>query len=496
MDSSKIISLEDFTKQSNRYPSEEEALKSAIDLCKLIDFQNGNYPLLNPRNIYIENDVRWVTAHPPVTSDSTEALFRLGAVLHYFLTRNPFQISHFLDGPPPVRERNPQISVRLEGIVSRLLQTVRSQRYSNVSELRQDLERLQKELQGDLQTHWPCFKGSGARTNHLSAPEFNAKGKTLKELWRAPLGEIWASPLLAGESVFIGSGDGNFYSVDAASGKIIWKIPTGGRVESTACIFKNVAYIGNDLGSFYAINLKNGSILWKKSLGEYVRSSAFCDGKNVYVGSINPTRKSGMLWALASETGAVTWKKMMGPVFSSPAVDHDDVVVGSDDEMLYCFSASGTEKWRITLSGKIRSTPALGRDSLYIGGFGGTFYKIKRTSGEIIWQNPDSGSMYSSPALTRGLVVSGNNAGALLFFHLQGGKKKAEYATGGPVTASPLLVNQFILAGSNDGHFYILDSQGELVCSFDASSPINSSAAYHENHIYVGSDKGLHALSV
>jgi hypothetical protein len=83
-----------------------------------------------------------------------------------------------------------------------------------------------------------------------------------------------------------------------------------------------------------------------------------------------------------------------------------------------------------------------------------------------------------------------------LSFHLNSGKKKAEFATGGPVTSSPLIVNQFILTGSNDGHFYLLDSQSQVVASFQAHSPINSSAAYYKNRIYVGSDKGLHALSL
>jgi outer membrane protein assembly factor BamB len=103
--------------------------------------------------------------------------------------------------------------------------------------------------------------------------------------------------------------------------------------------------------------------------------------------------------------------------------------------------------------------------------------------------------MYSSPAVGKGLVVAGNNAGAVQYFQVNGGKLKGSFSTGGPVTASPLLINQNALIGSNDGRFYILDPSGKPACSFDARAPINSSACFHQDTIYFGSDQGLQALS-
>ena len=495
MDSSKIISLEDYIRKENRYPSEQEALGWALQLCDLLVDPSGGFRMLSPKNVYVENGNQWSTAHPPLTSDESEALFRVGSVLHFLLTRNPFRISHYLDGPPSVRERNPQISVRLESIVMKSLQNVRSLRYSTVLELKEDLTQLQKEQTGDWTVHWPGFKGNGARTNQVNDSTFQPEGKTLKEVWKAPIGDIWSSAVMAGEYLFVGTGNGNFYSIDCGTGKIIWKLSLGARIESTACIDGNVAYLGNDLGAFYAINIRNGSILWKKNLGEYVRSSAFVDDSRVYAGSINPTQKTGFLWCLNRESGSVIWKKGMAPVFSSPVVDRNEIIVGSDDERLYCFNSAGTEKWRLALAGKIRSTPFSIRDFIYVGGFGGTFYKIRRSTGEIVWENPEANPMYSSPAYGRSFVVVGSNSGMVSFFQQATGKKSAEFATGGPVTASPLVVNQYVLVGANDGIFYVLDSGGKQICSFDAKAPMNSTACYHNSMIYVGSDQGLHALS-
>src|SRR6185369_5564046 len=134
----------DFIRKENRYPSEDEALGWAMQLCELLEDPGNGFRVLSPKNIYVENGNHWSTAHPPITSDVSEALFRLGALLHFLTTRSPFQISHYLDGPPAVRERNPQISVRFESMIVKLLQNVRSLRYSNFQELKDDLSQLQK----------------------------------------------------------------------------------------------------------------------------------------------------------------------------------------------------------------------------------------------------------------------------------------------------------------------------------------------------------------
>ncbi|MCI0605190.1 PQQ-binding-like beta-propeller repeat protein [bacterium] len=495
MDSSKIISLEDFIRKENRYPSEEEALIWALQLCDIMEDSAGGFRMLSPKNVYVENGNRWSTAHPPLTDDVSEALFRFGALLHFLLTRNPFRISHYLDGPPAVRERNPQISVRFESIIVKLLQNVRSLRYSSVPEFKEDLNQLQRELKGDWTVHWYGFKANGARTNHVNDASFQPAGKTLKEVWKADIGDVWGSAVVAGEYLFVGSGDGNFYSIDSQTGKIIWKLGLGARIESTACIDCKTAYIGNDFGAFHAINIRNGSMLWKRNLGEYIRSSAYYDDSFVYVGSINPAQKTGFLWCLNRENGSVVWKKGMGPVFSSPVVDRNEIILGSDDEKLYCLSIQGAEKWKLSLSGKIRSTALSIRDFVYIGSFGAVFYKIRRSTGEIVWENRDAGAMYSSPAYGRSFICVGGNSGAVSFYQQATGKKSAEFATGGPVTATPLIVNQFALVGSNDGIFYILDSGGNAICAFDAKAPMNSTACYHNSMIYVGSDNGFRALS-
>lgn len=496
MDSSKIISLEDYIKKENRYPGEEEALEWAIQVCDLLESAPGDYCLLDSKNIYLENGNRWTTANPPHSTDASEALFRAGAILHFALTRAPFRISHHLDGPPSIRAVNPQISVRFEAVLLKLLQTVRALRYATVADLREDLEKLKKELSGDWTPYWSCFKGNNARTNSRTDATFQPKGKTLKEVWKAPIGEVWASPVMAGEYLFVGSSDGSFYSIDSNTGKVVWKLDLGARIESTPCLYENVAYLGNDLGNVYAINIKNGAILWKKALGDYVRSSACCDGNALYVGSISPTRKTGALWALSPQNGAVLWKKNLGPVFSSPLLDKGDIYVGSDDEYFCAFSSSGTDKWRRHLGGKVRSTAVSVRESLYIGGFSGSLFKLKKSTGEIVWQNSEAGAMYSSPGYGKSFIVVGNNAGMVRFFQTTSGKQTGEFATGGPVTASPLLVSGNVLVGSNDGHFYILDSQAAVLCSFDAKSPMNSSAYFHGGMIFVGTEGGLIALAV
>lgn len=62
-----------------------------------------------------------------------------------------------------------------------------------------------------------------------------------------------SSPVVAGNTVFCGSKDGNIYAVSATSGQQLWKIETGGPVESSAALVNGILYVGSDDGKLYAI---------------------------------------------------------------------------------------------------------------------------------------------------------------------------------------------------------------------------------------------------
>ena len=72
-----------------------------------------------------------------------------------------------------------------------------------------------------------------------------------------------AAPVIAGDKVYIGSGDSNLYALDLASGKPIWKFTTTGQIRATPLVEGDTIYQPSNDGIVYAINTDNGSLLWK-----------------------------------------------------------------------------------------------------------------------------------------------------------------------------------------------------------------------------------------
>jgi outer membrane protein assembly factor BamB len=72
-------------------------------------------------------------------------------------------------------------------------------------------------------------------------------------LWRAPTGrKVDSTPLVVGDVVYVGSDDRNFYAFDAATGRRIWSYETGGRVSSSPTYGEGLILIGSDDGALYA----------------------------------------------------------------------------------------------------------------------------------------------------------------------------------------------------------------------------------------------------
>ena len=60
-----------------------------------------------------------------------------------------------------------------------------------------------------------------------------------------------SSPAVVGGVVFVGSGDGKVYALNASNGAFIWSYITGGSVESSPAVVGGVVFVGsNDDGMF------------------------------------------------------------------------------------------------------------------------------------------------------------------------------------------------------------------------------------------------------
>lgn len=132
------------------------------------------------------------------------------------------------------------------------------------------------------------------------------KAETGDEVWTFPLPAenpyfiYWtvSSPTISGSKLFVGSLDGSVFALDAFSGKKLWHYQTGeamasfgpcmraeSQLTSSPVLSGNTVYLGSADGRLYALDADSGKEMWRYDLGVPITSSAAISGNTVYVAS-------------------------------------------------------------------------------------------------------------------------------------------------------------------------------------------------------------------
>ncbi len=152
---------------------------------------------------------------------------------------------------------------------------------------------------------WTMYLGDPAHSSYLPAEtELNPTNLSqLQQLWKLNVGSPVASGVATSNgTLFFGAWDGYFYSVDAATGDILWKVFLGMAappaeadcqpaigVTAQPVVDGDVVYAGGGDSALYALDRSSGKIIWRTQLadpqsGAYLWSSLLLDKGAIYIG--------------------------------------------------------------------------------------------------------------------------------------------------------------------------------------------------------------------
>lgn len=306
------------------------------------------------------------------------------------------------------------------------------------------------------------FKTEGERrfaATHLHG--FEPAAETMPD----PFDSFLSSPAVWNGAVYLGSGDGNVYALDAKSGHLIWKVKTGDVVHASPAVDGGTIYIGSWDSNFYALDAKTGAEKWRFKGGQdpnihnqvgFQSSAAVAHG-TVYVGC-----RDSKLYALDAATGAKKWAlDAKGSwVIGSPAVRNGKVYAATSDSGLFFELDAQTGKTLFTLDFKhwpMFSSPTLAADWAYIGTNEGKLVAIDIKNRKLGWVYQTEGSRRNGPTYTKRDGTPNYELAFADSFYDDLVVGNSRMLTVGAVLSSPAVAEGAVYFGSSDGSVYALN---------------------------------------
>ena len=212
----------------------------------------------------------------------------------------------------------------------------------------------------------------------------------------------WSSPLrrCTTGTLYIGSGDGLLYALDAQTGAHRWQFRTGRAISSTPAVADGLVFLGSRDNTFWAVDARTGKERWRLETGRDIPFPWGFESGDLYTSS--PTWAGGTLY------------------------------FGSGDGHVYAVDPrSGRTRWRFATGGRVRASPAVANGRVYTGSADGTLYALGAKSGRELWRFDTEGHT------------------------LESGKFGFDRRT---VEASPSVADGRVFIGSRDGFLYAVDA--------------------------------------
>jgi outer membrane protein assembly factor BamB len=360
-------------------------------------------------------------------------------------------------------------------------------------------------------TNAPLYSGPVAdgSTVYVTSTDSFAYALTLngKLLWKLHTGgPIRSTPTLTTEAIVFISGDGIVYSADKTTGKVVWKFKTLGEkqyelfsfadyYQSTALVRNDTLYIGSGDGHMYCLDAKTGTLIWKFKTAAVVHCKAAIDHETLYFGSFD-----GFFYALDAKTGTERWRfKSVGQKYfpkgemqGSPIIVDNIVIVGSRDYNLYGIDKTqGYCHWnRRFVRGWAIGHPVLNDSVVYIGTSDDQeMHAIDPATGHTTWKLKAGFNIFGGMAVAGNTGYFGTLMGKLFMTDLSTGSVLTSFTTHGYQT------NRLKYFKADDSYrddlfTSVLKRNEDFLKLYEDVGAIFSTPVIHDRYIFVTSMDG------
>ena len=283
-------------------------------------------------------------------------------------------------------------------------------------------------------------------------------------VWRYALGAgTWAPPVVDGEIIYIGGGDGRFHAVRARDGTSLWTWAGTVPIDGGAALDSDAVYFLDTRFNLVALDRAQGTLRWRVSLhNEFQAGRSAPDNPTfnhraatplvqpgvIYVGS-----SDGGIYAIEAARGGKLWRYDAGaPVFSGIALrDANTLMFGTmDGSAVLLDRRTRSEVLRVKTGGGVVTTPVIAADRLIVGSRDYQLYAFNLTDGSVAWKFSYWFSwIESTPTLRDGLLyVGGSDYARVTAIDPATGRARWAAIVGGMDWGTPLVTDRYVFAGT------------------------------------------------
>ncbi|HWH46479.1 MAG TPA: outer membrane protein assembly factor BamB [Burkholderiales bacterium] len=341
-------------------------------------------------------------------------------------------------------------------------------------------------------------------------PDFKPAAK-LRVEWRANVGSAdryLFAPAVYQDGVFAASGRGRIVRLNAATGKVVWRVDTKAPLSGGVGVGENMVMVGTAKGAVLAYDL-DGKPLWKSTVSSEVLSAPQAaqgfvvvrsgdsrifglDAKDgtrrweyqtivppltlranpgviIVEGLVIAGMPAGKLVVLSLANGGVVWETVVAApkgdneleritdIAGAPLVEQQKVCAVAFQGRAACYETErGGQLWTRPAS-SVGGLVADGR-SLYLSEDTGAVVALDRNTGASVWkQDSLSHRNLSTPLAFGDHVVVGDFEGQVHFLKVEDGSFAARTGTdGGGIAAPPLRIDNKVLVQTRKGGLYAI----------------------------------------
>ena len=206
---------------------------------------------------------------------------------------------------------------------------------------------------------------------------------TGQPIWPKPFeagDRIWGSPLVQGETIYVGSLDHIVYALKAQDGSLLWQYKAGGAIASGLTLGEGGLFF-SAFDGVYALEAATGTLRWHlPSRSWFWSSPLFADGK-LFAGS-----QEGKLYGLDAATGKPLWEPVPtgGPFYYAPALGDGVLVIGSD-KVYGVDPEKGQVLWARELGAPVAGDLVVADGVAYVQAKNHTVFALRVKGAEVLW---------------------------------------------------------------------------------------------------------------